>query len=159
VFFVRETSGTAVNLFFSAAHIIPLRPDEILLAGGAASDGRSLIAPSREYIWILSRISTGSVYFTTQAPMNGPRFWSSLLPVMGDRLLLVGGYSSLDLEGNQTVELFDPLGTLTPAGSLSSPRGAGALATLAGGRVLAVGGWNGTSCIRSAEIISPPLAP
>jgi hypothetical protein len=159
VFFVRETSGTAVNLFFPAAGLIPLRPDEILLAGGATSDGRSLIAPSREHIWILSRISTGSVYFTTQTPMSEPRLWSSIMPAWGDRLLLVGGYSSLDLEGSQAVEIFDPLGTLSPAGSLSSPRSAGALAPLAGGRVLAAGGCNGASCLRSAEIITPPLAP
>ena len=94
--------------------------------------------------------------------MSTSRRYGFPWPLPDGRILVVGGTNTTGVDGTAstfyaTAEIYDPAtGTWSATGSLTT--GGRALHTasyLPGGRVLVVGGWNGSAALSSAEIYDP----
>ena len=131
------------------------------------SDGRVLITggfdplingavSSAEIFDPLGNAGAGS--FTATASMSTPRYFYSATLLPDGRVLIAGGYNGSAVLSSS--EIFDPLanagvGSFTATGSMSTPRRSYAAAALPDGRVLVIGGFNGSTSVSSAEIFDP----
>jgi hypothetical protein len=148
-------SGVQANLFFHDALVLPGRPDEILVAGGAYFDGQTgLNLPSADNTFIYSvSNSTGSELGSTGVA----RLLHRMVTLGDGRVLLAGGFTDLDLTPDASVEIFDPAGaSFGQAGTdLSVARGGHGMVALDGGRALLVGGQGPEGPLASGEIFTP----
>jgi hypothetical protein len=157
-------AGQPMNLFFHAAQVLPLRPDEVLLAGGAFFDGdEALLAPSANNALVYSASSANATQTDSLAVAH---LRPALIPVGQDGLLLAGGFSDLAGTPTDSLELFAPLTSqfdvpVGPSGSvrLSVPRAGASAAPIAGGRALFVGGIGPDGLLGSAELFTPDARP
>lgn len=151
--------GIASNLFFSTASIIPLRPDEILLAGGIFFDNSSepldpSVANTRIY-------SISKTEMSDPGAMTKPK-WLYQMSILSDNtILLAGGFESLAMNPSNSVEIFDPASTFRLADggsgaiSLSTPRAGHACVEIPGGRAVLIGGMGPEGVLASGEIFTP----
>ncbi len=150
--------GPASNLFFHSAAIIPLRPDEILLAGGTFLDNEfnpldPSVANTRVYSISKSEMSD-------PGSMSKPRWMFQMSTMSDNTLLLAGGFEDLLMNSTNSVEVFDPASTfrLADGGSgaifLSTARAGHACVPFPGGRVLLMGGMGPDGLLSSGEIFT-----
>jgi len=153
-------SGQPMNLFFHAAVRLPLRPDEILMAGGSFYDGAgSLLVPGVNNSLVYS-ISTASAAQADALAVG--HLMPQLLPLGERGVVLAGGFSDLGRTPTESLELFDlltdqfdvPVGG---AGSvrLSVARAGAAGLSIPGGRALWIGGLGPDGLLGSAELFTP----
>ena len=120
-----------------------LLPDgRVLVLGGRGDDG----ALASDAIY------AGAAW--TSAPATIERWGLTATRLADGRVLIAGGESAAGL--TSVLDLYDPAtGSLTPAGSLLSPRRGHAATLLADGRVLIAGGFDGAAVVDSVEIYDP----
>jgi len=160
LFTSKEPVGPGVNLFFHDAIVIPLRPDELLIAGGSFFDGSGiLLAPTNGNARVYSRSGVETQEILS---MEAPHLMGKLVALGNDRVLIAGGFTDLALQPGQVVEEFDPgTGSFSvPVNSsgnaaLSTPRGGHAAVQVQGGRALITGGIGSEGLLGSAEIYTP----
>jgi len=163
VFESRAFTGDAPNLFFAAAAVIPLRPDEVLLCGGSYFDGSTALnAPMKENVVLLSHITAGDVETEMGPSLTGPHLMPAMVELGAGDLLVAGGFGDLSLTPAQAIELFNPSdGTFSipVAGgtetALSTPRGGHGAIAVGGGRAICAGGLGTGGLLGSAEIFTP----
>jgi hypothetical protein len=151
-----------VNLFFHDALVIPLRPDELLIAGGSFFDGSDrLLQPSNGNARVYSRDLNQTDEILS---MEAPHLMGKLIALGNDRVLLAGGFVDLSLLPGQVLEEFDPNTRpgsfsipLNDSGNaaLSTPRGGQSVVRVLGGRALVSGGLGNDGLLGSAEIYTP----
>jgi hypothetical protein len=161
IFASKGFAGSPGNLFFHDAKIIPLRPDEILVAGGSFFDGDdSLNAPLDTNVRILSQISSAEIQSADGPAMTEPHLMHSLAATGDNRLVIAGGFIDLLLTPGQAVEAFDPTtSALTNPTNLSISRGGHATLSVTGGRALIAGGLGPDGLLGSAELFTPAIGP
>ena len=92
--------------------------------------------------------------WATIGSMTISRGWHSATVLQDGRVLIVGGYTSLDRD-TATAEIFDPTtNTFSPTGSLNTARHDHSATLLPDGRVLIIAGY-ALGWLRSAEIYDP----
>jgi len=154
VFTEANPTPPSINLFFHDAILLPLRPDEILVAGGSFYDGVSRLGmPTVDNVFIYSVSNESS---SAAGSMAVPRLLHRMVALDSDQVLLAGGYSDLDLAPDDKVETFDPSGSFSAPGTgLSVARGGHAVLATEGGRALVVGGMGPDGFLGSGEIFTP----
>jgi hypothetical protein len=160
IFTAKNFTGSPANLFFHDAVIIPLRPDEILVAGGSSFDGdSSLNPPSSESVRILSQISSPDIQSTDGPPMSGAHLMYRMVITASNEVLMAGGFVDLSLTPGQAVDLFDPTGSMQSPTALSVARGGQASLGITGGRALIAGGLGPDGLLGSAELFTSDPQP
>jgi hypothetical protein len=104
-----------------------------------------------------SASAAGSGGFGPTGSMTIPREQAATAPLPDGRVLLAGGDNHTDSDID-TAEIYDPqTGSFSSAGlgTLTTPRSAAGAALLPDGRVLIVGGFNGSTRLDTAEIFNP----
>lgn len=127
-----------------------LLPDGTVLVTGGGGDSAELYDPA-----------TGTWSFT--GSLGTPGFGQSMVVLPDGRVLIAGG-GHLDPTApflpptipHAGAELYDPAtGSWTPTGSLNAARLDAVMTLLPTGKVLIVGGWNGSTALASAELYDP----
>ncbi len=157
VFTAVDFIGSPTNLFFHSAAIIPLRPDEILVAGGCFYDGESrLNAPMNENVRILSEISSPTIKSSEGPSMTEPHWLHAMTAPGNDRLLISGGFKNLFLSSSASLESFDPSdSTMSSPTELSVARAGHVAIDVNGSRSLLAGGLGPDGLLGSAELFTP----
>jgi uncharacterized repeat protein (TIGR01451 family) len=129
----------------------------VLVPGGEGPQMNQVLSSTELYDW-----NTGT--WTTVASMNIARMFHAVVRLKDVRVLVVGGCSGRGGPGYppnitySSAEIYDPAtNTWTLTGPMSVPRSGIANSTvlLNDGRVLVVGGHDGTQYLTSAEIYDP----
>jgi hypothetical protein len=145
-----ETYDPTTNTFSPAGQMVEARtafqatllPDgRILVTGGAGGPGDQYGGPTK----VLNSVeiydpATGQSTITD--PMPDVRFGHGAVTLKDGRILVMGGYTSLDNSGQlSSAALIDPVtGKVTPTGSMAGGRGYAVATLLPDGRVLVIGG-------------------
>ncbi len=158
-FAAKPSIGQDVNLFFHDALVIPLRPDEILVAGGSYRNLNGvLIPPVTNNAFVLSHISTDVVEITSASSMVVPRLMLTMVPLDNTGILLSGGFTDLALTPSDSIEQFDPITNsfYLPSGSavISVARGGHSVVALIGERALLAGGIGPDRLQKTAELFT-----
>ena len=127
---------------------------EVLVTGGTNSNGTSLATVELYY-------PASNTSWSAMASMSTPRHWHSATRLQDGRVLVVGGTN--DPAGNQvgpwlnSAEIYNrTTNTWTTVASMASVRSAHTATLLANGKVLVVGGTNGTSTsLGTGELYDP----
>ncbi|RLB57030.1 MAG: hypothetical protein DRI34_08255 [Deltaproteobacteria bacterium] len=154
VFLEKLSSGLPANLMFAGAAIIPLRPDEVFVAGGRVYDGQVLQPPVTGNSRLIRRISSDDAEWQEGPALASPR-WLAGMVTAGRELVLAGGFGDEQLTPSREIEVFDPQGELAAAGQTSVERAGHAAVPLVGGQVLLAGGLGPQDVLRSAELFTP----
>ncbi len=158
VFSEVPVEGIASNLFFHSATIIPLRPDEVLLAGGVFLD--SDFAPLDPSVANTRVYSISKTEITDPGAMAKPRWMYQMALLADNTILLAGGFADLAMTPSNSVEVFDPATTfrLADGGAgavfLSTPRAGNSCVAFPGGRVLLMGGMGPDGILASGEVFT-----
>ena len=133
-----------------AGHTATLLPNgKVLVAGGGTV--ATVLNSAELYDPVSGKWSvTGS--------LNSPRYLFTATLLSNGKVLVAGGYSSFGLSAalTNTAELYDPAtGTWTPTGNLNVTRTWHSAARLRNGKVIVVGGWDGSSLLNTAELYNP----
>jgi len=125
----------------------------VLIAGG---DGGGSVYNSAELF-----DPTSGTFTAVTAPMTSPRAIHTATLLPNGKVLLAGGYNGapaapeVPAAWNNTAELFDPTSgmftSLLP-NTMTSPRALHTATLMADGRVLLVGGFNGSAVSATAEL-------
>ncbi len=157
VFNNRAVSG--LNYFFCSAANVPLQPNNILVSGGMRFDGTNLLPPESSNIHEYN--SQDDSQTELESGMGSPRWMHKAEVIVGQGILLAGGFTDFQAQATDNLELFvSSDGRLHSAGPerLSTPRAGNASLVLGGARVLLVGGTDGSSLLGSGEIYTAQTA-
>ncbi len=148
-----ETWSPAGRLLTSRAHhSATLLPNgKVLIAGGDTGYGNGVMASSELY-------DPATGISTTTGSLGVARYRHRAILLADGRVLVVGGLAGSNNNSYPlaSAELYDPAsGTWTATGSLSSARRSSTATLLPNGKVLVVGGEDGTTTLASAELYDP----
>jgi hypothetical protein len=148
-----ETWSPAGRLLTSRAHhSATLLPNgKVLIAGGDTGYGNGVMASSELY-------DPASGISTSTGSLGLARYRHRAILLPDGRVLVVGGLAGTNNNSYPlaSAELYDPAsGTWTATGSLSSARRSSTATLLPNGKVLVVGGEDGTTTLASAELYDP----
>jgi hypothetical protein len=133
-------------------HTATLLPDGLVLveggqtnAGGAALSSAELYDPS------------SGTWTTTSGSLNTPRLGQTATLLPGAQVLIAAGENTVPLASSELAlpATNAPPGKWVATGPLNTPRQYFANTLLANGQVLAVGGYNGSQFLASAELYNP----
>ncbi len=146
------TGSMSVARMHATATLLP--DGRLLVAGGENPPGTPYASAE------LYDPATGKFSPTGSMSTGRSLLISALLP--DGRVLVAGGWN-FDATNTSaclaSAELYDPkTGTFTAAGAMPIPRSGSVATTLADGRVLIFGGYDGTSFLASAELYDPKAA-
>jgi N-acetylneuraminic acid mutarotase len=145
-----STTGSMANARY--LHTATFLPNgKVLVAGGTTNDGTTSLSSAELY-----DPATGT--FSPTGSMNSGRWihLATLLP--NGKVLVAGGWQGTSSAGHAiaSAELYDPAtGTWSPTTPMSVARDAHTLTLLPNGRVLAIGGYDGTNILNTAEVYDP----
>ncbi len=148
-----ETWSPAGRLLTSRAHhSATLLPNgKVLIAGGDTGYGNGVMASSELY-------DPASGTSTTTGSLGVARYRHRAILLADGQVLVVGGLAGPNNNSYPltSAELYDPAsGTWTATGSMSSARRSSTATLLPNGKVLVVGGEDGTTTLASAELYDP----
>lgn len=149
----REAWSPAGRLITSRAHhSATLLPNgKVLIAGGDTGYGNGVMASSELY-------DPASGISTSTGSLGVARYGHRAILLPDGRVLVVGGLAGANNNSYPlaSAELHDPAsGTWTATGGLSSARRSSTATLLPNGKVLVVGGEDGTTTLASAELYDP----
>jgi Kelch motif len=135
-----------------------LNDGRVLVAGGF--NGGGALASAELY-------DPGTGAWITTVSMDTPRSFPIATLLSDGRMLVASGMgrapdqliATAEIYNPTTTSTFTPNGQWTPAGSLSTPRLEATLTPLPGGKAIAIGGFDGSGPLDSAEIYDPNPPP
>jgi hypothetical protein len=135
-----------------------LKSGKVLAAGGTNSPTTQAGA----YEASANLFDPSTSLWVNLSPLTSFRYRHAATLLTNGKVLLAGGFFAADLNGQLTyyylssAEVFDPAtSSFAPTGGMANNRSYPTLTTLADGRVLAVGGYNGAQYTATAELWDP----
>lgn len=130
----------------------PLPEGEVLVVGGIDSDADVLLSSTIVFDPLTDT-------FSSTGPMATGRALATATPLADGRVLVAGGTDGHPIQNPvSSAELYDPSsGTFSPTGSMNQIRLQHSATDLANGKVLLIGGGDGSGALATAEIYDPDI--